>query len=50
MSLARVPEEEASVPCQIGTAEAIPLSKLMEAYLEHCQELVEQIWREESDV
>jgi hypothetical protein len=48
--MARVPEEKVSVPCQIGMADPIPLSKLMEAYVEHCQELVEQLWREESDV
>ena len=48
--LTRVPEDKVSVPCQIGMADPIPLSKLTEAYLEHCQELVEQIWREESDV
>jgi hypothetical protein len=48
--LTRVPEEKASVPCQIGMADPMPLWKLMEAYCEHCQELVGQIWREESDV
>ena len=48
--LTRVPEEKASVLCQIGMAEAIPLWKLMETYVEYCQELIEQIRREESDV
>jgi hypothetical protein len=41
--LARVPEDKLSVPCRIGIAEAIPLSKLVDAYIEHCEDIVAQI-------
>jgi hypothetical protein len=41
--LLRVPEDKANVPCRIGIAEPVPLSKLIDAYVEHCQDIVGQI-------
>jgi hypothetical protein len=41
--LSRVPEEQLGVPCRIGIAEPVPLAKLIEAYLAHCQDIVGQI-------
>jgi hypothetical protein len=38
-----LPEDKASAPCRIGIAEPIPLAKLMDAYIEHCQDIVGQI-------
>jgi len=44
--LARIPEEKLQLPCRIGVAEPVPLAKLVEAYVEHCQDLVEQMRQE----
>lgn len=41
--LMRVPEEKTMVPCRIGLAEPVTLAKLMDAYLEHCRDIVGQI-------
>jgi hypothetical protein len=41
--LLRVPEEKLSVQCRIGIAEPVPLSKLMETYLAHYDDIVGQI-------
>jgi hypothetical protein len=41
--LVRVPEDKLSVPCRIGSAEPVPLSKLLDAYIEHCEDIVAQI-------
>jgi hypothetical protein len=38
-----LPEDKADVPCRIGIAEPVPLAKLMDAYVEHCQDIVGQI-------
>jgi hypothetical protein len=41
--LLRVPEDKANLPCRIGIAAPVPLAKLMEAYVEHCQDIVGQM-------
>lgn len=41
--LARVPEDKLQVPCRIGIAEPVPLSKLVDAYIEHCEDIVAHI-------
>jgi Clp amino terminal domain, pathogenicity island component len=41
--LLRVPEDKVNVSCRIGIAEPVPLSGLMTAYLEHCQDFAGQI-------
>jgi hypothetical protein len=41
--LAQIPEEKLGLECRIGIREPIPLSKLIERYLEHCQDIVGQI-------
>jgi hypothetical protein len=41
--LMRVPEDKLDVPCRIGIAEPVPLTSLIDAYLEHCQDVVGQI-------
>jgi hypothetical protein len=38
-----VPEDKLDVPCRIGIAEPVPLVELMDAYIEHCQDIVGQI-------
>jgi hypothetical protein len=38
-----VPENRTTVPCRIGIAEPVTLAKLLDAYLEHCQDIVGQI-------
>jgi len=38
-----LPDDKADVPCRIGIAEPVPLAKLMDAYVEHCQDIVGQI-------
>jgi hypothetical protein len=38
-----LPEEKADVPCRIGIAAPVALAKLMDAYVEHCQDIVGQI-------
>jgi len=42
-TLLRVPEEKAAAPCKIGVAEPVPLSKLIEAYIAHCEDVIGQI-------
>jgi Clp amino terminal domain, pathogenicity island component/DinB superfamily len=41
--LARVPEEKLEAPCHVGTADPVPLSKLVEIYIEHCADIAAQI-------
>jgi hypothetical protein len=41
--LARVPEDKLAVPCRVGTADPVPLSNLVEIYVEHCEDIVGQI-------
>ena len=41
--LLRVPEDKVNVPCRIGIAEPVPLAKMIDAYVEHCQDIVGQI-------
>jgi hypothetical protein len=41
--LARVPEEKLQTPCRMGTAEPIPFSKVVEIYIEHCEDIVARI-------
>jgi len=41
--LLRVPEDRTGVPCRIGIIAApVPLAKLMDAYVEHCEDIVGQ--------
>ncbi len=42
-TLPRIPEDKLRVPCRIGAAHPVPLARLMEAYVTHCQDLVGQI-------
>ena len=41
--LLRVPEDKVNVPCRIGIAEPVPLARMMDAYVQHCQDIVGQI-------
>jgi hypothetical protein len=41
--LERVPQDQANVPCRIGIAAPVPLAKLVENYIEHCQDIAGQI-------
>ena len=41
--LAQIQEDKLSLTCRIGVAEPIPLSKLIERYVEHCTDVVGQI-------
>jgi hypothetical protein len=41
--LMQVPEGKLEVPCRIGAAEPVPFAKLIDAYVEHCEEVVAQI-------
>lgn len=41
--LVRIPEDKLEVPCRIGMAAPVPLSKLVETYLEYCQDLMGRI-------
>jgi hypothetical protein len=41
--LTRIPEDKLGVLCRIGTAEPVPLSKLVDAYIDHCEDVVAQI-------
>jgi hypothetical protein len=36
-------EDKADVPCRIGIAAPVALAKLMDAYVEHCQDIVGQV-------
>jgi hypothetical protein len=36
-------EDRVEVPCRIGIAGPVPLATLMDAYVEHCQDIVGQI-------
>jgi hypothetical protein len=41
--LLRVPEDKVNAPCRIGIAEPVPLARMMDAYVQHCQDIVGQI-------
>lgn len=41
--LLRVPEKKLSVPCRIGIAAPVSLAKLVDAYIEHYQDILGQI-------
>jgi hypothetical protein len=41
--LRRIPENKLDLPCRIGIAEPVPLAKLLETYVEHCQDIVAQV-------
>jgi hypothetical protein len=41
--LLRVPENKLDLPCRIGVAEPVSLAKLLEIYVEHCQDIFGQI-------
>ncbi len=41
--LLRVPEDKIDVACRIGIATPVPLTALIDAYVEHCQDMVGQI-------
>ena len=41
--LAQVPEDKLGLMCRIGVQAPVPLSKLIERYVEHCQDVVAQI-------
>jgi len=41
--LLRVPENKLSVPCRIGIAAPVSLAKLVDAYIEHYQDILGQI-------
>jgi hypothetical protein len=41
--LAQIPEDKLNLTCRIGVHDPIPLSKLIERYVEHCQDVVAQI-------
>jgi hypothetical protein len=41
--MAQVPEEKLNVICRIGVRDPIPFSKLIERYVEHCEDVVGQI-------
>ncbi len=41
--LLRIPEDKLGAPCRIGTAEPVPLVRLMEAYVKYCQDFVRRI-------
>jgi hypothetical protein len=42
-ALLRVPESKFDMPCRLGIAEPVSLAKLMDAYLDYCQEIIGQI-------
>jgi hypothetical protein len=42
-TLRRVPEDKLDVPCRIGIARPVPLAKLVDAYVEHCDDMAGQI-------
>jgi len=41
--LAQIPEEKLAVSCRVGIEEATTLAKLIERYLDHCEDLVAQV-------
>ena len=41
--LARAPDDKLEVPCRVGTADPVPLSRLVDIYIEHCEDIVAQI-------
>ncbi len=41
--MAQVPTEKLNVMCRIGVHDPIPFSKLIERYVEHCQDVVGQV-------
>ncbi|MGB6943295.1 MAG: Clp protease N-terminal domain-containing protein [Bryobacteraceae bacterium] len=42
-TMPRIPEDKLAAPCRIGSAEPVPLLRLMEAYVTHCQDFVRRI-------
>jgi hypothetical protein len=41
--LAQIPEDRLTMACRIGVAEPMPLSKLIERYVEYCEDVVGQM-------
>jgi hypothetical protein len=41
--LAHIPEEKLAVSCRVGIEESTTLAKLIERYVEHCEDLVAQV-------
>jgi hypothetical protein len=41
--LEKMPQDRANAPCRIGVASAVPLTGLMDAYIQHCEDIVGQI-------
>ena len=41
--LAQIPEGKLDLQCRIGLGEPVSLSELIESYVQHCQEIVQQI-------
>ncbi len=41
--LARMPAEKLNTPCRIGIAEPVPLVSIVEAYVDHCEDIAAQI-------
>ena len=41
--LAQIPEDKLNLSCRIGFEEPIPLSKLIERYVEYCEDMVGQM-------
>ena len=39
----RIPESRVQVPCRIGMEDAVPLSTLLEKYVQHCDDIMGQI-------
>jgi len=39
----QIPEEKLTTPCRIGIAEPVPLSTLIDRYVEYCEDVLEQI-------
>jgi len=41
--MSQIPKEKMNLQCRIGIAEPVPLSKLVDNYVEHVQDVVAQI-------
>jgi len=41
--LRRIPEAKLDLPCRIGIAEPVTLAQLIDAYIEHCQDIAGQV-------
>ncbi len=42
--LSQIPEDKLSMDCRIGVEEPMPLSKLIERYVDHCEDVVGQMF------